>query len=397
MNDLELFQVRIALIQVFLREKNYDGILMSRADNFAMATGGKRNFVPIATDMGASSLFITKDGNVYFVGNNIEAPRLVDEELGQLGCEVRKFLWFEGNAAEVVRKEFTGTLVSDDGSLGENVNGKLAYLRALLTPAELEKYRRLGRLAADTVGATIEAAEAGQTEADVAATLIAEGAKRRCTVSVALIAADERIAKYRHPLATQRQLLGNEAGEKRLEGYVMIVGGFLKEGLVTSITRFKKVGDMPQEIVDAHARICGVDALLQEASVAGKTLGDVFCVCQQAYADLGFPPNEWHNHHQGGTTGYAGRTCKASPGETFPILDTAWAARVKNVAGIDVSFGHAFAWNPSAPGVKSEDTFILLPDGSREIVTLTPQLPRVDLARVLRRETAVVKSGIAGV
>ena len=83
------------------------------------------------------------------------------------------------------------------------------------------------------------------------------------------------------------------------------------------------------------------------------------------------------------------------PGDPFPILDAKWARSVTEIIGNDVSFGHAFAWNPSAPGVKSEDTFVLLPDGSQEIVSLTPELPKVDLARIVGKETDVVKSGIA--
>jgi antitoxin VapB len=396
MNDRELFRVRIALIQALLQQHSYDGVLLSRADNFAMATGGKRNYVSTATDLGACSLFVSNEGRAYFVGNNIEMPRVMEEELNGLGCEVRDFPWFETSAAVVVRKEFSGVLVSDDGSLGENVHAKLAYLRALLTLEEIEKYRRLGRLAAEAMTATIEATQAGQTEAEIAARLIAEGAGRGCLVPVALVAADDRIARYRHPLPTQARLLGNASPETRVRDYVMIVGGFLREGLVASITRFKRVGDLSEAVAAAHARICGVDALMQEASRLGRTLGDVFAACRWAYADLGFPTNEWHNHHQGGTTGYAGRTSKAVPGDTFPILDPKWTAWVKAITGADVPFGHAFAWNPSAPGVKSEDTFVLLPDGSQEIVTRTPSLPAVDLMAVLGRKTSVVKSGIAG-
>lgn len=396
MDEQGLFRVRIALIEAFLRENNYDGVLLSRVDNFAMATGGKRNYVYVASDLGACSLFVTKAGEAYFVGNNIEETRVMAEELAGLDCGIRRFLWFEDSPAEVVRREFGGTLVSDDGSLGANVHDGLTYLRALLTLDELEKYRRLGRLAAEAMEATVAATHAGQAEADVAATLVAEGAKRRCIVPVALIAADERIARHRHPLPTEQPLLAPDSGETRLDGYVMIVGCFLKEGLVASMTRFKQIGDLPEGIADAYARVAGVDAVMQEASEPGETLGEVFAACQQAYADLGFPADEWHNHHQGGTAGYAGRTCKAAPGEAFPILDARWAGLVRDIAGIDVQFGHAFAWNPSAVGVKSEDTFLLLPDGGKEIVTRTPGLPEVDLAAVLGRPTDVVKSGIAG-
>jgi Xaa-Pro aminopeptidase len=394
MNEMELFRVRIALVQSFLRERGFDGILLSRVDNFAMATGGKRNYVNFASDMGANSLFIAKDGDVYFVGNTIEEPRVMTEELQPLGCESKSFLWFEDDAASVVKKAFTGTLVSDDGTLGANVNDDLTYLRALLAPAELDKYRKLGALAADSMAATLDAIEAGMTEADIAATLIAEGAKRRCMVPVALIAADDRIARFRHPLPTTAPLTQGPLKEKTVHCYVMIVGCFFREGLVASITRFKQVGDVPANIRDAYRRVCGVDAIMQEASEPGKTLGNVFDACRSAYKDLGFPENEWHNHHQGGTTGYSARTAKGAPGESFPIADEIWAKRVKEIAGLDVSFGHAFAWNPSGVGVKSEDTFILSADGKKEIVTATPSLPAVDLASVLGRSTDVVKSDI---
>jgi len=395
MNEVELFQVRIALIQAFLQDHGYDGILLSRVDNFAMATGGKRNYIWVATDIGANSLYVPREGRAYLVGNTIEFPRQMDEELATLDCEVCKFLWFDETPVDAVRKKFQGNLVSDDGSLGENVHAELGVLRALLTPLELEKYRRLGRLAAEAMVETLNAIKPGVTETAIAARLVAEGARRKCLVPVALVAADGRIAKYRHPLPTEGPLISGSLVEQAVKGYVMVVGCFMREGLVISLTRFKRVGGIPEHIPDAYARICAVDALMQEATEPGKTLGDVFAVCQKAYGDLGFPPNEWHNHHQGGATGYAGRTCKGAPGEPFPVLAEGWERRVKDLCGADVRFGAAFAWNPSAPGVKSEDTFILLPDGSKEIVTATPQLPRIDLAAVLGRETKVVKSGMA--
>ena len=295
----------------------------------------------------------------------------------------------------MARREFGGRCVSDDGSLGENVHGRLAVLRALLTETELEKYRRLGKLAAEAMTATLSQIAAGMSEADIAATLIAEGAKRRCQVPVALVAADERIARFRHPLPTQAPLVAGSLKERTVQGYVMVVGGFLREGLVVSMTRFKQTGDIPSHIPDACNRICAVDALMQEATTPGRMLGEVFAVCQEAYKHFGFPENEWHNHHQGGATGYAGRTCKGAPGERFPVLDDFWPKRACEILGGEVPFGAAFAWNPSAVGVKSEDTFILLPDGRREIVSVTPALPRVDLSAVLGRETEVVKSGIA--
>jgi Xaa-Pro dipeptidase len=396
MTPLQLFHVRIALVRAFLTDHTLDGILLSRPDNFAMATGGRRNYVNAWSDAGACSLFVHRDGRVFFVGNTIEESRMVAEELEGFGCGIADYLWFEGSPTETALKRFSGRLASDDGSLGENVNGRLAVLRSLLTVTEREKYRRLGALAAEAMTAVIDAIQPGMTEADIAACLAHEALKRRCQTPVILVAADRRIARHRHPLPVERSLLPGGMNERPVTGYAMVVGGIMKEGLVVSITRFKRVGPVPSDVADAFNRIAGVDALMMEATRPGRTLGDVFDVCRKAYADLGFRPDEWHNHHQGGATGYAARTCKGAPGETFPVLAAEWSRKVAPFLGEEVDFGSAFAWNPSAPGVKSEDTFILNPDGSREIVTRTPTLPGVDLGAVLGRATDVVKSGIAG-
>lgn len=395
MTAQELFRIRIALVQAFLHRNNYDGVLLNRADNFAMATGGKRNFINTFTENGANALFVDRDGNASFVGNNIEYPRIMTEELAGLGCGSESFLWFEGSTAAIAKDRFKGNLVSDDGSLGENVHAKLASIRALLSEAELEKYRRLGAIASEAMTNTVEAIEQGMSESDITAFLMAEGQWRGCHVPVALVAADDRIARYRHPLPTVAPLLDDASPQQHVQRYVMVVGCFQREGLVVSVTRFRKVDELPEGVEADFARIVAVDAAIQNATAPGRSLGEVFSACQEAYRTHGFAENEWHNHHQGGATGYGSRTRKGTPGETFPVLDESWNEDVSRLVGQDLQFGAAFAWNPSAPGVKSEDTFILRPDGIREIVSETPAFPQIDLDPALTDGGACRKSGIA--
>ena len=394
MTATALYKTRIALLQTWLQDNNYDGILLSRVDNYAMATGGKQNYINTYGDIGANSFFVSRDGKGYFVGNKIEAPRQQAEELAELDCDHLVHNWFESSPAEIVSKHFSGNLVSDDGTLGPNVNGQLAGLRSLLTPAELEKYRHLGALTAHAMTETIQNIQAGMTEADIAAQLVHEGRKRQCHVPVALVAADDRIAQFRHPLPTVAPLVAGHLTEKTVQNYVMVVGCFMREGLVVSLTRFAQVDTLPDGISDAMNRIAAVDTEMMEASRPGRTLGDVFEVCTNAYTRYGFPQDEWHNHHQGGPTGYAGRTDRGRPCNPFPVLDTLYDTKVSNILGESTQFSAAFAWNPSAVGVKSEDTFILLPDGSQEIITPTPKLPTIDLPAVLGRDTTVIKAGI---
>jgi Xaa-Pro dipeptidase len=397
LNEIELFRVRVALVQAFLREKNLDGVLLTRPDNFAMATGGKRNFIWTHTDLGSNALYVDKEGRVSFVGNNIEEGRLRDEELGALGTAFHSFHWWEGAAAACVKQSFTGNIASDDGSVGQNVHAAMAPLRALLTETELEKYRQLGRLAASVDGERARfSIKEGDLEADIAARLVAEGAARRCQVPVALIAADDRIAQYRHPLPTIGPLLRRHLAERGVEKYVMVVGCFLREGLVVSLTRFKKVAtSCPRSSRRASrgsapsTRSCRRPP--SRARRSAMSLGRASRPMQR----MGFAANEWHNHHQGGATGYAGRTAKGLPGEAFPVLDTYWPQKAGEILGKDIAFGAAYAWNPSGPGVKSEDTFILRADGMQEIVSSTPSLPQIPLSEVLNRPTSVIKSGIA--
>lgn len=386
-----LFELRVALIQDLLRRNHWDGILLNRADNFAMATGGKRNYVSIQSDVGACGLFIPRDGGPEYAGNNVEATRILDEELASPTCSAAPFRWFEESPAQWCSRRFRGTLVSDDGSLGSNVHSALAPLRSILFPEECAAYRSLGQLAAEAMEETLRAVVPGMSESEISARLIYEGHRRGCLVPVSLIAADDRIARYRHPLPT----LPGSGQEKRVNRYVMVVAGMVRAGLSVSLTRFRQVTATESALQDDYGRICAVDACMQEATRPGETLGGVFDACRAAYARLGFSPDEWHNHHQGGSTGYAARTCKGTPGETFPCLDSRQADALRSAAGVDWPVSTAFAWNPSAAGVKSEDTFLLHEDGQQEIITMTPGLPGVDLETILGRGTAVVKSAMA--
>lgn len=391
MNTPTLFETRIRLVQHLCKKRGWNGILINRADNFAMATGGKRNYVSTHCDVGACGIFVPASGEAQYAGNAIEATRIMDEELTSPTCSAAPFRWFDESAADWCKMRFTGNLVSDDGTLGPNVNGDLAPLRTMLLPEECDAYRALGRLAAEAMEETLKSIDVGTSENDISARLIYEGQRRGCQVPVSLVAADERIARYRHPLPT----LPGTPQARKVQRYVMVVAGMIRGGLSVSLTRFKQVDTIGPDIEDAYLRICAVDACMQEATLPGRSLGDVFAACQEAYQRFGFAPDEWHNHHQGGSTGYAGRTCKATPGEKFPCLDPAWAAEFRTGAGLDVPVSAAFAWNPSAPGVKSEDTFLLHEDGRKEIISHTPGLPQVDLKGVLGRSTDVIKSGIS--
>jgi Xaa-Pro dipeptidase len=166
--------------------------------------------------------------------------------------------------------------------------------------------------------------------------------------SVLLMAADDRILRYKHAVAQNATL----------ERFGMLNLCSRRWGLCISITRFVHFGPLPQRLQDAFAAAADVNARLLAATKMGVTAATLFATAADAYASRGYPGEELR-HHQGGATGYGEREWLATPTGKEQVVN-----------------GQAFAWNPSVNGGKIEDT-ILLRDGAIELLTSTPDLPVV--------------------
>ena len=133
-----------------------------------------------------------------------------------------------------------------------DLSSEMARLRANLLSEEDERYRALSKLCAEAMDAAIRAVRPGMTEYEIAALLDRETQARGVQPIVNLIATDERIFNFRHPLP-----IG-----KKLEKYAMLVLCGRKYGLVTSITRLVHFGRLPDELrpQDGRRRAhrCGV-------------------------------------------------------------------------------------------------------------------------------------------
>jgi antitoxin VapB len=208
---------------------------------------------------------------------------------------------------------------------------------------------------------TVEAIRPGMTEFEIAGLLSQTVESKGVQTIVNLIATDERVFSFRHPLPTS----------KKLERYAMLVLCGRKEGLVCSLTRLIHFGPLPDDVRRKGEIVARIDAAMIAATRPGHTLGEVFRKAQTAYASVGCP-DEWQLHHQGGLAGYEPREITATPTSTQPILS-----------------GQAFAWNPSIKGVKSEDT-ILVGEQSNEILTEMNDWPAIEVRigdQIIKRPT----------
>ncbi|BAS29442.1 prephenate dehydratase [Limnochorda pilosa] len=360
---------KLARIEAWLDRAGYDVLLLQRRDNVAWLTGGARNHVPKATDVG-SAWVVVRRGRCTVVTTGIEGERIRREELRGEPWEVRTFDWWDP-ASDPTPHLLTGKAASDTGAYGTTpVHAEIRRLRVPLTLPEQARYRLLGRETAEAVEAVARRILPGQSEWEVAAQLEEALWARGIEPTVTLVAADDRLRAYRHPLPTT-----NRVGDR-----VMLVTCGRRHGLIANLTRLVSFVPQDDDLQRRHRACCTVDAALFLATRVGTPYSDLWATLQHAYAAVGFP-DEWQLHHQGGPTGYEGRD---------ELLRPSSAGRVEPY--------QAFAWNPSITGTKSEDTLLATPEGP-EWLTAPQDWPAVEVeweGRRLRRPDILVRASATG-
>jgi antitoxin VapB len=144
-----------------------------------------------------------------------------------------------------------------------------------------------------------------------------------------------------------------------------------RKGLIASVTRLVSFGDMSADMNDTYRRLLNVEAAFLDATKVGATLAEAFTAGQSSYLANGFARDEWTKHHQGGSTGYLPRDFPAH--EKTPQL---------------IGLYNAIAWNPSAEGLKVEDTVVTTASGL-EVITHDPKWPSIEIAGRSRPGIAV--------
>lgn len=353
MERSEEFGAKLQKVREYLDRRAMAGVVLARSENFAWLGCGASNVVNSAQETGVGALVVA-GSKVTLVTNNIEVERLLTEELDGLGIsDTAVFPWHEPSRRSAVISELCGAGCSaDDGSAGlPALPTDFASLRYALTDAEVERYGLLGTDAAAAMEAAGRAVAGGMTERDVAALVQSECMKRGIATPVLLVAADDRIRNWRHPVVK----------DAPVEQYVMMVICGRRQGLIAAVTRLVHFGELPDDLRRRHNAVCTVDAAMIAATRPGQPAASVFARAVDAYAAQGFD-GEWQFHHQGGATGYQPREYIATPECKETIAD-----------------GQAFAWNPSIRGTKSEDTVLVTADGFTNLTATSADWPTVEI------------------
>src|ERR671933_1692288 len=329
---------KLEFIRQALSETRAIALRLRGTDWFAWATAGGSHTVLLTAETGVAELLITAE-TAWVLTDEIEAQRLQDEEL-PANFQMHIYPWADVAQREAFVKEITGDgKVMSDRPIYPKETPIIASLQCrkqTMMPSELERYRRVGRLASEAMTEVLSAAKPTWTEYQLAGAGAQALWARGLHPALTLVAGERRLPLYRHATAT-----GEAIGRQAM--MVFCARGY---GLYANLTRFVSFGSLGDERAELHRHVREIEAEALNLCKPGTSLDAVYQTLAQAYEQHGFP-NAIREHHQGGTTGYLAREIVANP----TTIDT-------------LSEGIPVAWNPSLPGAKVEDTFVILQDGT---------------------------------
>jgi Xaa-Pro aminopeptidase len=338
MTRLEEIKIKENRLHRLMDEKNLEAVLLKKQPNFSWLTAGGYNMVGIATDMGMTSLLITRNGR-FLIANRIEGPRMMEDEgLAELGFDLLEHEWYVDREAELVQKK-AGDLsrVGADVNFGSslNIEGEIKKLRYSLLESEVERYLFLGEKLSLAIEKVALGVRPGDIECEIAGRLASELWKCRIDPTGFQVAADERVFLYRHPIPTTRMI----------RKYAMICANARYKGLITTITRIVHIGKPDRQLIRQYTYNCEIECRMILATKPGVPFSVPFQAGLEAYKEFGFE-KEWELHNQGGAQGYLARDIRAVPTSKEIVEEN-----------------QAICWNPSITGTKTEDAFIATHQG----------------------------------
>lgn len=357
MNRAQEIQHKLGLMRNALRRCDASALRLKGSDWYFWATAGADNTVLMTSGTGVAEILVTAD-EAWVLTDEIEAERLKAEQ-SAAGFQFHVRPWEDEHnfAAFVHDRSSTDKVLCDRPSAAEfPLDHLLQQQRITLTSSEVIRYKEIGLLASQAMTEVLMQARSDWTELELA------GAAAECLWSrglhpaLILAAGNRRLALYRHPIPSTDQL---GAGAM----LVFCARGF---GLYANLTRFLHFARPSREASQQTQRVLEIEAAALDATKPGKRLTEIYTLLANEYARIG-QPYAIKQHHQGGLTGYLAREAIAQPSSKFRVETNS-----------------AVAWNPSLPGTKVEDTYLLNSEGDLENLTFDSAWPHEEVAGRMR-------------
>lgn len=321
---------KLARIRSYIEANGFTSMVLMRKDNFSWLTTGGNNCVIHPASEGMCALVVLPD-RVYMIAQVMDGSRIMDEDMNALEAQYIPLKWYEESILERAAKLAGEKPVSDIGSFGECRLADIYELHNPFFDFEIERMHQLGAIADEVMTSVALRLEPGMTDYEAEGMLLGEFARRGVKCDVALVGADERAFKYRHP---------SPCG-KRIEKYALLTPALNWKGLHCNIARTVCFGEsIPEEAAKAYETVCTVAANNCSLLETGVSYARILEEHKAILAELGFA-EEWRGHYPGGRIGYFLCQSDLSLNPEKTIRDT-----------------DAFEWFITVPGAKTAELVV---------------------------------------
>jgi Xaa-Pro aminopeptidase len=184
------------LVADVLTEMNCEAVVLLMPAHVAWFTSGMTARGLIA-DSERPGIY-TNGRQRWLLSSNIDTQRLFDEEIDQLGFQLKEWTWSTGRS-DLLYNVTAGRTVAADRPFPNvpMINDRLRPLLRVLSTYEQERYRTLGKWVAHAVEATARGVRRGETEEEIAGQLGHRMLHHNIDPVALSIMADDRGTKFR--------------------------------------------------------------------------------------------------------------------------------------------------------------------------------------------------------
>ena len=340
--DIDIKQAQVSWL---LEQVECEAALLLGAAHVAWFTAGM-NVRGLLADTERPAVY-TNGRQRWLLCSNVDTQRLFDEELDQLGFQLKEWTW-ESGRPDLLMNVTTGRKVCCDRPLANmpQTGERLRPLLRVLTNYEQDEYRTLGRLVAHAVEATARNISKNSTEEEVAGQLGHRILHRGAEAVAISVTADGRGSRYRRAGYSNSQV----------KEYCVLQATAQRGGLHATASRTVAFGKVPEELAKAH------DLALKLAAI---------------YRSYSRPEETAHGLQKAGQTILVGTEYEFDGRFSQPGYGAGrFVAEELRRAGQDERFaaGQALVWQPRIGPAAVVDTVIVGADGG-ECVTPPTEWP----------------------
>lgn len=347
---LEFARSRQQQVQQFLKDHNFDGLLLTQPSNIAWYTGGAEPPRGLLGQVTAA-LLLTPD-LVTLLARRSDTEVMLGSETSLVGLQHHICEWPE-NSAELLKDWSQPKRLAVDGRLdvGDDVSPELDALRLPLHAFEIETLRKLGIRVARAIEKGAREVRRGDTEAQ--------------------IAGDIASRLVRHDVIPERiQVWGDGRGQAcpnwtfrrdAVEHFFTISVIGRRQGLHVAVSRTVSFGTAPKELRWTHSDMLLAHATAMHALRDQAEVSMVVARVREASEKLGFVP-DWSATLPGCVTGYASCEAPLSMQSTFHLRS-----------------GMPLIWQSSLGPARAVDT-LLVRKADGKVITQTGEWPQVSLS-----------------